>query len=271
MATLPFVLYRDSITTQKEQKAIAASGINSGVDLVSGLKEGTTVFTRFRSIPYGELLQQEVAQMGYNLVNSWAQYNYIADVHAWKNDLKGLTPDVFTEDDIPSLPEGEWFVKGETNSDKENWNSSCYAADLESLNTVVSNLHNHPVVGNQKLVIRPFIHYRKLGVMENGQPICNEWRVFVLNGQVVGVGFYWAARLNQIAVAPSSPVNNPVFIKTLNEAISRVGNKASYVVFDFAERVDGTWDVIELNDGNMSGLCDVDPVSLWQNIANSYV
>jgi hypothetical protein len=268
MNNMPYVLYRPSILTNKELTAIRKVVPFSNSDLPETLHEGSIVFPRFRSIPYGEMLAEQVTNAGGLLVNSWEQYQYVSDVNAWKDDLKGLTPAVYSETDIPDLPEGEWFVKGETNSDKENWATSCYAKNLDSLSEVVNNLHNHPVVGNQKLVVRPFIHYRTLGVMENGQPICNEWRVFVLYNQIVATGFYWSSRINMIDSRPESPLKNKDFQHTIQTAIQRLGNKVPYVVIDLAERTDGSWDIIELNDGNMSGLCDINPLVLWQNITD---
>jgi hypothetical protein len=267
---VPFVLYRDSVITAEELSALQTVGIAHGVELPHDLPKGSTIFTRFRSIPYGEFLQTEAESFGYKLANSWAQYSYIADVHAWKDDLAGLTPAVYTEADLAKLPEGEWFVKGETNSDKEHWATSCYAPNLASLPAVMQRLHEHPVVGNQNLVIRPFIHYRQLGELPGGQPIFNEWRVFVLNGVAMATGFYWAARMDQIVDLPGSPTANPAFQSTLQAALANVGAKASFVVFDLAERTDGTWDVLELNDGNMSGLAAVDPLELWASVASVF-
>jgi hypothetical protein len=60
------------------------------------------------------------------------------------------------------------------------------------------------------------------------------------------------------------------FQKVIDLAIERVGSKISFVVIDIAEKPNGTWQVIELNDGNMSGLCGVDAEKLWASIAASY-
>lgn len=267
--SIPYVLYRESVITENEKEAIQKNVPHHGVDLPQKLTPGTIVFPRFRTIPYGEMLAEQTINAGGHLVNSWEQYQYVSNVNAWKNDLQDLTPAVYTETDIPNLPENEWFVKGETNSDKENWNTSCYAANLNALHDVIKNLHNHPVVGNQKLIIRPFIHYRQLGTMKNNQPICNEWRVFVLHNTIVGIGFYWTTQTKEIGYTPENPINNPKFLHTLNTTIKRINNKIPYVVIDLAEQTNGTWDVIELNDANMSGLCDINPNILWENITKT--
>lgn len=52
----------------------------------------------------------------------------------------------------------------------------------------------------------------------------------------------------------------------LSEVISRVQHLARFMVIDMAEFEDGSWEVVELNDGNMSGLCDNDPFVLWSGV-----
>jgi len=268
--TTPFVLYRDStLSGTAELDAIHSTDLLAS-SAAEDIPAGSVVFPRFRSIPFGQQLEESVQAAGSELVNSWAEYLYISNLHGWVADLGDLTPAAYKVQEIPNLPEGEYFIKGETNSVKHEWLSSAFAPNLAAVDAVVKNLRGHGVVGSQELVIRPFVRYRELAVMETGQPVFNEWRVFILNGQVMAKGFYWSQQQHRFDEQQIQPLIPEEFQKAVDAAIQAVGDKVSFVVVDFAEKPDGTWQVIELNDGNMSGLCGVDPDELWSNIAASY-
>jgi hypothetical protein len=267
--TTPYVLYRDSTLSGTPELDTIVENVAASSD-VEGIPSGSVVFPRFRSIPFGKELNDSVKENGSTLVNSWDEYLYVSNLYAWVADLGDLTPAAYTVNDIPTLPEGEYFIKGETNSVKHEWMSSAFAPDLASVDAVVTNLRKHNVVGSQELVIRPFVRYRQLAVMESGQPVFNEWRVFILNGKVMATGFYWSQQIHRFDADDIQPLIPSEFQKVIDLAIERVGSKISFVVIDIAEKPNGTWQVIELNDGNMSGLCGVDAEKLWANIAASY-
>jgi hypothetical protein len=48
--------------------------------------------------------------------------------------------------------------------------------------------------------------------------------------------------------------------------IDRVGDRANFYAVDVAQTVAGDWIVIELNDGQMSGLSENDPEILYCNL-----
>lgn len=267
----PFVLYRDSLlhgTSELDTIKTLFPGRNA-IDADS-IPQNSVVFPRFNSIPFGAELEEAVREGGSVLVNTWEQYNYVSHLFTWVNDLAGLTPAAYTVQDIPDLPEGEYFIKGELNSDKHDWLHSAFAPDVDSVNSVVANLREHSVISHQELVIRPFVRYRQLGVMESGQPLINEWRVFVLGGKVMAYGFYWSQQLHLIPGGNVDILDKSQFYATINDTIRKVGDKMNFMAIDVAEKPDGSWDVIELNDGNMSGLCGVDASELWSSVKNHY-
>lgn len=262
----PFVLYRESLLDDTAELRAIQKFVPSG-SAQESIPPGSIVFPRFRSIPFGKELEDSVLSAGSTLVNSWEQYQFVSDLWAWVRLLDGLTPVAYRVDEVGSLPEGEYFIKGETNSVKHDWFGSAFAGSLSDVQRVISNLRGHSIVGNQSLVIRPFVHYRQLAVMESGQPVFHERRYFALGGQVVGSGFYWSQQRHRFDASLLAPLVDGSAESTLREAIKRIGEKINFVVIDLAEKTDGSWDVIELNDGNMSGLTGVDPSALWGNIA----
>jgi hypothetical protein len=249
----------------------AALGPNAVQELISDIPRGSLVVPRFRAIPFGDLLEREVHAHGSELVNSYHQHRAIADSSTWIHLLGSLTAPAYGVQDMPYLPEGEWFVKGETNSLKNRWSSACYAPTTKDLITVVNNFQNDTFLGNQRVVIKPFVHFRQLESKStgpiyslSGQPIWNERRVFVLDGQPVSEGLYWSSFEDE-AGDSMTKLDPSAFEAALAEAISKVSHLARFLVIDLAELPDGQWRVIELNDGSMSGLSGNDPRILWAN------
>ena len=250
----------------------AALGTGSVQELIHDIPKGSLVVPRYRAIPFGELLEREVAANGSELVNSYHQHRNLADSSAWIHLLEGLTAPAYTVHDLPDLPEGEWFVKGETNSLKNRWRDACYAPTTKDLVTVINNFQNDTFLGNQRVVIKPFVHFRQLENASgeriyslSGQPIWNERRVFVLDGQVLSEGFYWTTFVDEASKASMSALQPARLTEARSEAIARVRDLARFIVIDLAELPNGQWRVIELNDGSMAGLSGNDPHTLWTN------
>lgn len=220
------------------------------------------VIPRFRAIPFGKDLEQEVTERGAQLINTYHQHRNIADIDSYAYLLGDLTAPVFHLEDLPDLPEGEYFVKGETNSIKKNWLTSAYAKDKKGLVSVVGNVMADQYVGSQKVIIRPFRAFRKIDEAVNGQPVFNERRVFILDGEVVSEGFYWSG------FDEPEIIDRFDFDSTLHEAIERTKHLSRFYVIDLAEFEDGSWEVVELNDGPMSGLSDNDCSTLWSNVVS---
>lgn len=265
----PFLLYSKSYMRSQPDEfeaVVNAFGADNVSDLITDVPAGSVVVPRYRAIPFGEETERDISALGSKLVNTYRQHRNIADMFTWVHLLEGMTPPVYDVDDMPYLPEGEYFVKGETNSKKNSWFTSSYAPDKKTLPYIVSNLQSDHYVGSQRIAIRPFQRYRQLGNSVDNRPIFHERRVFVLDGQVLSQGFYWSSHVGEygdtVDIVPGA------FEFTVAGAISRVGHLARLIVIDFAEYEDGTWGVVELNDGSMSGLSENDPYTLWKNFVD---
>lgn len=272
-----------TLTGQGESPGAIMQALGPGAiqELVYGIPKGSLVVPRYRAIPFGDLLEREIVANGSVLINSYHQHRNLADSSAWIHLLGELTTPAYSIQDVPQLPEGAWFVKGETNSLKNRWRDACYSPTTKDLGAVINSFQNDTFLGNQRVVIKPFIHFRQLkrGSGErifslSGQPIWNERRVFILDGQVLSEGFYWTTFEGEASAYSMEKLNPDEFIKTLTGAIARVRHLARFMVIDLAELPGGEWRVIELNDGSMSGLSGNNPVILWTNflkVANGQV
>lgn len=221
----------------------------------------SVVFPRYRMIPFGKELEREVESLGSQLVNSYAQHRNIADLSNWVELLEGLTPPAFGIEDIPYLPEGEWIMKGETNSKKNSWFESCYAPRTGDLVRLMLSNSSDTVLGSQRLFIRPYQEYRQIATAVDGRPVFNERRVFIYQGEIVSIGDYWVSVPEALGVVARDENS---FRSTLDLAVSKTRDLAQFYVIDMAEYEDGHWGVVELNDGTMSGLSANDPSKLWK-------
>ena len=93
-----------------------------------------------------------------------------------------------------------------------------------------------------------------------------EYRFFVLDGEVLCGGFYWSSYADDIT-EPVSPDFVPE--EFLFEVVERVRELARFIVIDIARTEEGNWIVVELNDGQQSGLCGIAPNDLYQNLARA--
>ena len=268
----PFFLYSD--TTQRSQPdeldAVKAIFGEENVSYrLTDIQKNHIVIPRFRAIPFGKELEAEVANMGASLINSYREHRSIADMWNWVNPLAeaGLTAPAYRASEVNThnLPENEWFVKGETNSIKNRWFECCYAPTTKDLPTIINNNRNDTYVGTQEIIIRPFQHYRQIGTAVDNRPVFNERRCFVLGNELISYADYWAS----LPEFKTPALDESQFQKTIDTAIritSEMG-LAPFRVIDVAEYPDGSWQVVELNDGVMSGLSENNPNVVWSAVA----
>ena len=212
----------------------------------------------------------EVQAHGSHLINSYQEHRNIADLFNWVPLLEGFTAPAFRTHDIPNLPrEGEWFVKGATNSGKNRWFEMCYANGRDRLVEVVRNNQLDGWIASQEIAIRPFQRYRQVAEAVTGQPVFNEWRVFILDGRVLADGFYWSSFTDEVSEKTQVGLHPGRRLALLDQVIPLVKHLARFLVIDLAETVDGDWQVVELNDGCMSGISEVDPALLWGSLLSS--
>jgi len=226
------------------------------------IPSGSIVVPRFRAIPFGAELEQEIRSLGSELINSYREHRAVANLYSWVHLLDGLTAPAYDVDDVPRIPEGAYFIKGETNSKKADWFSSAFAPNKARLLEVIHNLLADGLIGSQRLAIRPFQDYRPIGSDVTGRPIFHERRAFYYRGQLLSEAHYWSA---EDYGRPDSLVPG-AYEATQRAALEAVRDLSPFLVIDYAEYRDGSWGVVELNDGPMAGLSENSPLTLWGNL-----
>ncbi len=252
------ILFRKSLAEEDEFEI--AKEYFDVYELRNSLPPKSTVIARYSALPYYKELEDEVKHIGGSLVNSYAQHRFIADCTQYAEVLGDLTIPVYEE--WGNLPEGSYVVKGKTNSRKHQWNSRMFAKSLKDVPRIVNSLLDDALIMDQGVIVRPYIRLKTFGQAINGLPITNEWRAFVFNKKLMALGYYWA----------SYPEYQPVGLQDINALIliEKVIEKIDipFYVIDIAEKAEGGWIVIELNDGQMSGLSTISPRHLYHNLHN---
>jgi hypothetical protein len=224
------------------------------------------VIGRYSCLPYYAELEADLKEHGSYLIDNFSSHTYIADLANWYEDLKDITPKTWfsLEDFKRDAPVGSFVLKGQTNSKKQQWNNMMFAETEKDVDVVYGRLNDDGFLSDQNIYIREYVPLRQFGIGIRGLPITEEYRFFVLDGLIMGSGYYWSQfpEVREENNLSASLVPR----KFLEDIILKVGNKKRFYVIDVARKLDGNWLVIEINDGMMSGLSDVDPAELYKNI-----
>lgn len=255
------VIYYRGIEFEQEELAAAQARFTC-TNRLPEIHKGDLVIGRYSLYPFYADQEKDIEYLGATLINSYQQHRYIADLQNYVYDLHDLTPK--TWDNLQDIPEvGPFVIKGETNSRKSNWLRDMYAPDKKAAIDICNRLSNDGLMQQQKLYIRQYVPLVKLMDGVNGMPVTMEFRFFVAYQKLLCGGFYWQNYVDDLGSVPDF---HQADLNLLNEVIRRVGNKSNFYVIDVAQTQSGEWIVIELNDGQQSGLSCVDPDELYRGL-----
>ena len=205
-------------------------------------------------------LAEALATRGAQLLTDPGQYRSAHELPGWYPEFRAVTPASEWLACPPSqtpeadalagaasrLPAGPGIVKDYVKSRKHDWDEACYLPDLGDAPTVHAvvarfiELQEDSLAGG--IVLRAFEEFRR----EAG-----EARVWWLDGEAV-----------LITAHPDTPELRPApEIAQLAPLVRGLGCR--FVTTDLAQRTDGVWRVIEVGDGQVSGLPSaIDPAAL---------
>jgi len=227
------------------------------------LPHDALVVGRYSVMPFYKELCDDLAVINSKLINDYNQHLYIADIKNYEHDLRGLTPRTYYRmEDVPDNG-GPFVLKGSTSSRKDRWASHAFAWNKKAAIEVQSRLLEDPMISEQGIVIRDYIPLVKLMDSVCGPPISKEFRFFVCYNKILSSGFYWSNYTGDLKEVPSP---NEVPQSFLNKIINIIGDSCNFYVLDIAQTQSGEFILIEINDGQMSGLSECDPNELYKNL-----
>lgn len=215
-------------------------------------------------------LHEALVARGLAPLTSPEAYRAAHHLPAWYPHLEGLTPRSRWVVDPPLVERAveaagafgdvPLVVKDFVKSEKHLWAEACFvprASDAAAVARVVGRfLSERGADLEGGVVLREFVALERLGVHpRSGMPLAVEARVFLLGGVPAHVLPYWEG-----TQVPAPPVER--FLP----ALAQVGSP--FMTADLARRPDGEWLLLEVGDGQVSGVPDdADPAPLFRALA----
>ena len=217
-------------------------------------------------------------EQGIMLINEPEEYEKYHLFPNWYEDFEDITaPSVWTngtnlEDvmQIGKLLEGPYVVKDYVKSRKHEWYDACFIRDMKNeanLEEIVNNFvkrQGTDLVGG--IVLRKFEELNRIGFhSQSGMPLAEEYRIFVYGGRVIALEDYWNKSTNTRLSVDE--------YKWIEEIAKRV--KSNFVSIDVDRKVNGTLMIMELGDGQVSGLQEIGETEFYrafhgQDVLNPY-
>lgn len=229
---------------------------------------GLTVYRGWMMKPdlyrrFYELLKER----GIMLINSPEEYERYHLLPGWYEEFKDETAEsVWTEgrdlQDVLDLAKdmtGPYIIKDYVKSRKHEWYDACYIPDIqkkEEVSKIVENFierQDDDLVGG--VVLRRFLKLNSIGSHDqSGMPISEEYRVFVLGGRILMMDDYWRKN-GEISFTDEENA----WIESVAASI-----KSNFVTVDIARKEDGKLVIMELGDGQVSGLQQIQPDDFYK-------
>lgn len=229
------------------------------------IQKGDLVIGRYSMLPFYAEQAKDIDYVGAKVINNYNQHLYVADLGNYIIDLDKLTPRTWRAlEDLPEV--GPFVVKGETNSRKSHWKRDMFAENKTEAIMIANRLSDDSLLGQQKLYIRQYVPLVKYLDGVNGMPVTKEFRFFVAYGHLLTGAFYWQNYIDDIGFTPAS---EEVPREFLQDVIERVGDQSNFYTVDVAQTQAGDWIVIELNEGQQSGISCNDPSILYANLSKA--
>ena len=213
----------------------------------------------------------KLKEKGIILINSPEEYERYHLLPGWYDDFKYDTAESVWEDQgtlesalsLTRELKGSYIVKDYVKSRKHEWYDACYIKNIEvhgETERIIKNFidrQDSNLLGG--VVLRKFIDLKADGFHEKSRmPISEEYRVFICKGKVLIIDNYWQADNN---------------VKLSDDEVQWIKNqaqkiKSNLVTMDLARKTDDKLIIMELGDGQVSGLQQINPEMFYKAFDN---
>lgn len=182
--------------------------------------------------------------------------------------LDGKTPSLFnTLVERIRVASGEvgspFFLRGSHLSGKHDWARTCYCASTEKIGLNIVGLVEAAAMADQPLncfAVREFLELRYKFTAFNGMPVAREFRVFVLDGDVLHLQPYWPPQSIrnpsvedwEEKLAETSYLDEQEEVELEEQAVEVSAHIQGFWSVDFAQELGGEWYLIDMARGEMS-------------------
>ncbi len=154
------------------------------------------------------------------------------------------------------------FLRGTVQSMKSKGLSACLAKNPQEFGPLIQRLLDATDRSRGRVIMRRFLSLRHVQLYQ-GFPQGREFRVFVLDGNVVEIGYYWD-RADPLATLNA---NERIEVERFAQAAaSKVGSP--WVTVDIGQDEAGKWWVIEMGDAQFSGIAQIPALKLFAKLSS---
>ena len=218
-----------------------------------------------------ELFYNLLLGKGIQLINSPKEYAKYHLLPGWYSDFEGLTPfSVWNEsrdiEDALKLTkglEGAFVVKDYVKSRKHEWHDACFIKDISDKEDTFRVINNFIYRQGDNLeggvVLRKFESLKSIGYhKDSGMPISEEYRIFVFKGEILISDNYWSEN-EEVDISE----DEYLWIESMASKI-----ESNFVTIDLARKTDGKLIIMEMGDGQVSGLQQIDAYEFYGAFQN---
>jgi hypothetical protein len=232
------------------------------------LPDQAIAIARLGAIADYESVYAMFADLGIKLINSPEESFRANDLRGWYPQLTELTARSLWFEGDPDLDCVEReigypvFVKTVQQTLRHRHDVSV-VADRPSLERAVATYQKDTVLGSQPIVFREYLQLAPLPIASQYPqriPGGREIRSFWWKGNSVGCGPYWGRDSGWTPTA----MEQKVALALAEQAARRLA--VPFLVVDVAQRIDGSWVIIETNDAQESGYTGLSALELWRTI-----
>ena len=213
------------------------------------------------------LFYDRLEEKGIILINTPEEYVRYHILPGWYSEFKDDTAcsvweDQGTVDSALMLTEGlegSYIVKDYVKSRKHEWYDACFINDIsdkanaERIIRTFIERQGSDIIGG--VVLRKFVQLKSIGFHEkSGMPISEEYRIFVFAGRIMIIDDYWQE--------DKKVYFSGAEMHWIESAVKRL--KSNFVTMDIARREDGSLIIMELGDGQVSGLQQIKPGDFYR-------
>lgn len=208
------------------------------------------------------VLQEGLQTKNYHLINSPSAYQHCHYLPENYPFIQSLTPKTFyrkitSEEDLHLLirdasqfGESPVILKDYVKSEKHHWETACFVDKATNTTKLLASMQELMRLRgssfNEGICIREFIELKPLTVhTKSGMPLTEEYRLFFYEGKRIALYPYW-----EEGDYPQSIPNTQPFEEIARSVQSR------FFSMDIARKMDGSLIIMELGDGQVSGLPD---------------
>lgn len=221
------------------------------------------VIPRYSAQPYFYELEYDLKQLGSAVINTAQMHRWIANFEYYET-IQSYTARSWNEEEIPYLTHlGPFIVKGASRSLKMLWNTHMFAKDRRDLIQVLSKVRQDSGLTGERIIIREFLPLKTFEIGLNALPFTNEWRLFFYKTTLIGSTYYWEIASDETLQQAQLTSNG---LQLATEVAQMVQQYSNFFVLDIAEKENGDWVVIEINDGMQAGLQGLDAHLFYKNL-----